>query len=179
MMLLVAIRTDTGQELYPPKSLDSWSDAIGIGLGTLCLVHGLGQRPLNLKAATVTVIFSILTAATCSMMTWGILCRVREAVVFRGDHLVVYESDLRIWSASISHGRRGPHYNIMLRDYPGLFEIPARDYLAAFGSVERINPQGYCVKVRVQRAGEAARIIADDGMSLPEGSLQRCPALVG
>lgn len=179
MMSLIAIFSDTGQELHPPRSLESWSYAIGIGLGAVCLVDGLRRRPLNFKLAAVTVTFSALTAAVCSMMTMGVLLRIREAVVFRGDHLVAYESDLRVWSASIHHGRGGPGYTIMLRDYPGLFGIPARDYLSAFGSVERIHPDGYCVRVTVQRAGSAARIIAGDGMSLPEGSLQRCPAVVG
>jgi hypothetical protein len=178
MMSLIAIFTDTGQELYPPKSLESWSYAIGITLGAVCLVNGLRQRPLNPKLGATTVAFSILTTALCSMMTMGILLRIREAVVFRGDHLVAYESDLRVWSASTHHSRGGPTYRIVLRDYPGLFDIPARDYLSAFGPVERIHPNGYCVRVTVQLAGKAARIIANDGMSLPEGSLQRCPASV-
>ncbi|WP_221885177.1 hypothetical protein, partial [Sphingomonas sp. TF3] len=179
MMSLTAIFTDTGQELYLPKSLESWSYVIGTGLGLLCLVRGLRQRPLNFKLATTTVIFSILTAAICSMMTLGVLLRIREAIVFRGDHLVTYGSELRVWSASISHGRGGPNYNIVLRDYPGMFQIPENDYLLAFGAVERLHPDGYCLRMIVQRAGKAARFIANDGYSLPGGSLQRCPASVG
>ncbi|WP_217430797.1 hypothetical protein [Sphingomonas bacterium] len=128
---------------------------------------------------TVVITSSVVTAAICSMMTLGLLQRMREAVVFRGDHLVAYESTLRVWSGSIHHGRGGPDYRISLRDYPGRFEIPAFDYLSAFGPVEHTNPNGYCVGVTVQRAGKATRIMAVDGLSLPEGSLQRCPAWVG
>ena len=179
MMSLVAIYSDTGQELYPPKSPENWSYLIGVSLGAVCLVNGLGRRPLNFKLAAVSVIFSTLTAAICSMMTMGILLRIREAVVFRGDHLVTYSSDLRVWSASTHFGRGGPSYRIVLRDYPGLFEITASDYLSVFGTIERVHPDGYCLKVIVQRAGKAARFIATDGMSLPDGSLQRCPPAVG
>ncbi|WP_217430798.1 hypothetical protein [Sphingomonas bacterium] len=49
MMSLVAVFTDTGKELYPPRSLESWSYVVGIGLGALCLAHGFRQRPLSLS----------------------------------------------------------------------------------------------------------------------------------
>ena len=178
-MTLVAMRTDTGQELHPPDNLNGWSCAIGIGVGALCLFQGLRRRPPNLMLAMLTVALSVVTAAACSLMTSVVLLRIREAVVFRGDHLVTYESDLRIWSASVHHGKGPPSYGVMLRDYPGMFDVPERDYLSAFGPVEHAQPAGYCVTVTVQRAGTAVRILAQDGMSLPEGSLRRCPARVG
>lgn len=176
MMSPLAIYTSLGDEIYPPDSVENWAYAIGSGLGVFCLIQGLRQRPRSIKLATVTVISSILIAATCSMMPLGILLRIRQAVVFRGDRLVTYDSDARIWSAFVDHYKASTYFYVNLDGYPVRFEIPSNDYLAAFGPVERIHPRNHCVRITVQRAGKAVRFIAHNGLSLPEGSLERCPA---
>lgn len=174
MASLITIKTDIGSELNPPRVLETWADVIGVSLGAICVIVSARQRPITARLVLTTTVLAPLTAAISAMMMFGILSRIHEAITFRGDRLVSYESDLRVWSASIHHYRGSSTYQLLLRDYPRLFEISSEEYRAAFGRAEYLRPIGYCVKVTVQSTGLRGRIMARDGMILPRGSLRRC-----
>jgi len=168
---LAAMFAADGQEITrEPKTLELWAAAIAATLGVLSCAVVMSVRPRTPQTLAMATGGSIMAALLCWMPSWVVLTEIRQHLIFGGIR-DTRERDIPIIVAEISKGG----YNVWLESYSALVKIEENDYVAAFGRAKRLRPVGYCVRATVQTAGAASRIIAHHGISLPAGSVERCP----
>lgn len=174
---LVTILASDAEIITPePKAIAVWAEVIGATIGLLSCAIVMGVRPRTWQTLAIASCGSIAAAVVCWMLSWTIMSNIYQETVFNTGNIEVREKYIPILVAEIKH-YRGTHYNIWLKSDSALLEVDESDYVAAFGRAERTRPIGYCVHVTVQTAGSASRVMAKHGMSLPAGSVERCPSI--
>jgi len=174
---LVTILASDAEIIAPePKAIAIWAEVIGATLGVLSCAIVMGVKPRTWQTLAIASCGSIVLAVVCWMVSWTIVSKLYKKTVFNTGNLEVRGKYIPILVAETKH-YRGTHYNIWLESYSALLEVDESDYVAAFGRTERTRPIGFCVHVTVQTSGSASRVMAKHGMSLPAGSVERCPSI--
>jgi hypothetical protein len=171
----LVVFTSDSEELSPRHPGDTgWVTAISLGFGALSFAMMFWPKPRTVRSAFSALLWSLFVAFMWFPVSGITLQRIHEIADFSNVPIAVSERDLPVETAFVSHGRR-ISYEVWLACYSALLRIDERDYRAAFGTVERVRPDGFCIHATVQTTAHASRIMTGSGRSLPAGSLVRCP----
>jgi hypothetical protein len=175
VLALAVISTSDSHELTPAHPENAiWACTIAVGAGLLTLILAIGKRPWTFRRLLNAVVPALMVAFVGFPVGGILLYRVHDFVDFSGLPIVQSTQDFPIRRASITHGRSDSYW-ISLTDYPVTLAIAPQDYLAAFGTAERVHPMGYCVRAIMQSTARASRVLVQHGIRLPPGSLRPCP----
>lgn len=173
-LAVIVTLTQNGRELSPRHhGGEGWVAAFSLGLGVVTAIVMLRPRPRTWRSIGSAVLDSIVVAFIWCPVAGVTLDRVQEWSDFAGVPISEDWRNMPIGSASIRYGK-GTHYHVGLSDYHLSFDVDPADYYAAFGDGMHVRPSGYCVRVLVQTAGRASRVLSSRGFDLPAGSLVRC-----
>lgn len=172
---LVMLLTQQTEVLGPADPAnDSWALGGASVIAAICLLVGISREP-----RTLTEFFRSLAGAFCVGIVslpacWLTFARIREYREFSTNQITQRVAEFPIATARVHRGKT-VSYMVELADSPTLLIVNEHDYRTAFGSAERVQATGFCIRARLQSADRKERILTGPGVSLPVGSLIHCP----
>ena len=155
----------------PPVSVFEQSAVIVLGVGAL--VFAVTWRA-NIGGADRRMLYGIQAAGiwcgSLAFVVFPAVDRHAEAVQFQGPGVQQWTSIIPLNTAEEMSGRTEVRYFVTTAQTPSRFQISLADYDAIGGN----DARGYCLRLQVQRSGDAMRIL--DHAPFNPGTVIRCHA---